>query len=262
MKKQLWITLAIAALLSSAATVAVAQNIAIVNGKAIPKSRMDAFSQQITSSGRAITPEMMPKLKEALITREIFAQEAAKRGLDGTDSYKTKADLMRQGILIDELISDFKQKNAPSDAEIKAKYDQFTASAGDAKEYRARHILVATEKEAQSTIAKIKKGAKFEDLAKKISTDKGSGANGGDLEWANPANYVKEFADALKSLSKGKMTETPVKTQFGYHIIRLDDVRQGQLPKFDEVKGQIAEQLMQEKMAKFQEDLVKQAKVE
>jgi len=144
---------------------------------------------------------------------------------------------------------------------VKAEYDKF-AAANSGKEYRARHILVEKEDVAKDIIAKIKKGAKFEDLAKKMSKDPGSGANGGDLDWANASSYVKEFAEALVGLTKGKMTETPVKSQFGYHVIRLDDVRDAQLPKFDDVKPQISQQLMQQKMAKFQEELRSKAKVE
>jgi peptidyl-prolyl cis-trans isomerase C len=188
-------------------------------------------------------------------------QEAQARGLDATEEYKNQLELTRQSILIRELFADFQAKNPVTDEEIKAEYDKFAAT-NAGKEYRARHILVEKEDQAKAIIAKLKKGAKFEDIAKKESKDPGSGANGGDLDWANPANYVKEFSDALVALSKGKITETPVKTQFGYHIIRLDDVREAQLPKLDDVKSQIAQQLQQQKMSKFQEDLRAKAKVE
>jgi peptidyl-prolyl cis-trans isomerase C len=204
---------------------------------------------------------MQGQLKEEIIAREIFVQEAQARGLDATEEYKNQLELTRQSILIRELFADYQAKNPVTDEEIKAEYDKF-ASANAGKEYRARHILVEKEDQAKAIIAKLKKGAKFEDIAKKESKDPGSGANGGDLDWANPANYVKEFSDALVALSKGKTTETPVKTQFGYHIIRLDDVREAQLPKLDDVKPQIAQQLQQQKMSKFQEDLRAKAKVE
>jgi peptidyl-prolyl cis-trans isomerase C len=159
------------------------------------------------------------------------------------------------------LFADFQKKNPVTDEETKAEYDKF-ASANAGKEYRARHILVEKEDQAKALIAQLKKGAKFEDLAKKNSKDPGSGANGGDLDWANASSYVKEFSDALVALSKGKMTEIPVKTQFGFHIIRLDDLREAQLPKYEDVKPQIAQQLQQQKIAKFQEDLRAKAKVE
>ncbi|MDR7305240.1 peptidylprolyl isomerase [Rhodoferax saidenbachensis] len=260
MKKQILSALAAATLLA-AASAAMAQNIAIVNGKAVPKSRVDALAEQVKRSGRPVTPEMQGQLKEEIIAREIFVQEAQARGLDTTDDYKNQLELTRQSILIRELFTDFQKKNPVTDEEIKAEYDKF-AAANAGKEYRARHILVEKEDQAKAIIASLKKGAKFEDIAKKQSKDPGSGANGGDLDWASASNYVKEFSEALTGLAKGKTTETPVKTQFGYHIIRLDDVRDAQLPKFDDVKPQIAQQLTQQKMGKFQEDLRAKAKVE
>jgi peptidyl-prolyl cis-trans isomerase C len=169
--------------------------------------------------------------------------------------------LARQGILIRELFSEYQKANPVTDADIKAEYDKF-AAANSGKEYRARHILVEKEDQAKSLIAQLKKGAKFEDLAKKNSKDPGSGANGGDLDWAPAGNYVKEFSDAMVALSKGKVTDAPVKSQFGFHVIRLDDVRDAQLPKFDDVKPQISQQLQQAKMAKYQEDLRAKAKIE
>jgi len=260
MKKHILTALAAATLLA-AASAAMAQNIAIVNGKAVPKSRVDALAEQVKRSGRPVTPEMQGQLKEEIIAREIFVQEAQARGLDATDDYKNQLELTRQSILIRELFTDFQKKNPVTDEEVKAEYDKF-AAANAGKEYRARHILVEKEDQAKAIIASLKKGAKFEDIAKKQSKDPGSGANGGDLDWASASNYVKEFSEALTGLAKGKTTETPVKTQFGYHIIRLDDVRDAQLPKFDDVKPQIAQQLTQQKMGKFQEELRAKAKVE
>jgi peptidyl-prolyl cis-trans isomerase C len=249
MKKQILSALAAAAMLAAATPAALAQNIAIVNGKAVPKARVEALAQQVARSGRPVTPEMQGQLKDEVIAREIFMQEAQARGLDATEDYKTQIDLARQAILIRELFADYQKKNPVTDAEIQA-------------EYRARHILVEKEDQAKAIIAQLKKGGKFEEIAKKSSKDPGSGANGGALDWASPSSYVKEFSDALVALTKGKTTETPVKSQFGYHIIRLDDIRDAQLPKFDEVKAQIAQQLQQQKMAKYQEELRSKAKVE
>ncbi|MDZ7892282.1 MAG: peptidylprolyl isomerase [Rhodoferax sp.] len=260
MKKHILSSLAVASLMAVSQG-AVAQNIAIVNGKAVPTARMEALAQQVARSGRPVTPEMQGQMREEIIAREIFVQEAQARGLDATDDYKNQLDLTRQSILIRELFADFQKKNPVTDEETKAEYDKF-ASANAGKEYRARHILVEKEDQAKALIAQLKKGAKFEDLAKKNSKDPGSGANGGDLDWANASSYVKEFSDALMALSKGKMTDTPVKTQFGFHIIRLDDMREAQLPKYEDVKPQITQQLQQQKIAKFQEDLRAKAKVE
>jgi peptidyl-prolyl cis-trans isomerase C len=252
---------AVAAALLCAAVPAMAQNVAIVNGKPVPKARVDALASQLAKAGRPVSPEMQGQLKDEVIAREVFMQEAQKRGLDGTDDFKAQMELARQTLLIRELFADYQKTNPVTDAEIKAEYDKFV-SANGGKEYRARHILVEKEDEAKAIIASLKKGGKFDEIAKKQSKDPGSGANGGDLDWANGASYVPEFSAALIKLNKGQTTEAPVKSQFGWHVIRLDDVRQAQLPKLDEVKPQIAQQLQQQKLAKFQEDLRGKAKVE
>jgi len=261
MKNKLLTSFALAALVAAMSPLAQAQNLAIVNGKAVPLARVQALSQQVQRSGREVTPEIEKQIKDEVIAREIFIQEAQKQGLDTTEDYKVQMDLARQTILIRDLFTNFQKTNAVSDEEVKAEYDKF-AAANSGKEYKARHILVEKEADAKAIIAQLKKGAKFEDLAKKSSKDPGSGANGGDLDWAPAGNYVAEFAQALAGLTKGKMTETPVKSQFGYHIIRLDDVRDAQLPKLEDVKAQIAQQLQQQKLAKYQADLREKAKVE
>jgi peptidyl-prolyl cis-trans isomerase C len=237
-----------------------AQNLAVVNGKPVPSSRVEALKQQVERSGRPVTPEILAQIKEELIAREIFMQEARKRGLEASEDYKTQLELARQSLLIRELFANFQKKNPVTDAEIKAEYDKFVAANGG-KEYRARHILVEKEDEAKALIADLKKGGKFEDLAKKASKDPGSGANGGDLDWASAASYVPEFASALVKLEKGQLTDVPVKSQFGFHVIRVDDIREAQLPKLEEVKPQISQQLTQTKLGKFQEDLRAKAKV-
>ncbi|HQQ71540.1 MAG TPA: peptidylprolyl isomerase [Alicycliphilus sp.] len=261
MKKSLLSGLVAAAVLGTMALPVAAQNLAIVNGKAVPKERVETLKQQVERSGRPISPEMENQIKEEVIAREIFMQEAQKRGLEATADYKAQMELARQTILIRELFVDFQKKNPVTDAEIQAEYDKFVAATAG-KEYKASHILVEKEDDAKAIIATLKKGGKFEDIAKKQSKDPGSGARGGDLDWASPSSYVPEFTEALVKLEKGKMTQTPVKSQFGWHIIRLDDVREAQLPKLDEVKPQIAQQLQQQKLAKFQEDLRSKAKVE
>ena len=261
MKKKLLSGLVAAAVLGTMALPVAAQNLAIVNGKAVPKERAEVLKQQVERSGRPVTPELENQIKEEVIAREIFMQEAQKRGLEASPDFKAQMELARQTILIRELFTDFQKNNPVTDAEIQAEYDKFVA-ANAGKEYKASHILVAKEDEAKAIIASIKKGGKFEDIAKKQSKDPGSGARGGDLDWASPSSYVAEFTEALVKLEKGKMTQTPVKSQFGWHVIRLDDVREAQLPKLEEVKPQIAQQLQQQKLAKFQEDLRAKAKVE
>jgi peptidyl-prolyl cis-trans isomerase C len=261
MKKHLLHAVATAAVLLTLTTGAQAQNLAIVNGKAVPKTRMDALTQQVARSGRPITPDVEAQIKEEVIAREIFMQEAQKRGLDATDDFKAQLELARQTILIRELFSKFQESNAVTDADVKAEYDKFVAANGG-KEYRARHILVETEDQAKAIYASLKKGAKFDDLAKKQSKDPGSGSKGGDLDWAAPGNFVKEFSDAMVALKKGETSPSAVKSQFGFHIIRLDDIREAQLPKLEDVKPQILQQLQQQRMANFQQEMRAKAKIE
>ena len=261
MKKQLLHAAAAATLLGAVSMAAHAQNIAIVNGQPVPKARVDMLAQQLAAAGRPVTAEMEPQLKEEIISREVFMQEARKQGLDATDDYKAQLDLARQAILIRQLFANYTKTHPVTDAEVQAEYDKFVA-ANAGKEYKARHILVENEDQAKKIIADIKKGGKFEDIAKKQSKDPGSGANGGDLDWANPSSFVPEFSEAMIKLNKGEMTQTPVKSQFGWHIIRVDDIRQAQLPKLEEVKPQIVQQLSQQRLQKYQEDLRAKAKVE
>ena len=182
-------------------------------------------------------------------------------GLDASDEFKAQMEEVKQSILIRALFAAHQAKNPVTEADMKAEYDRYVAmNAG--KEYKARHILVEKEDQAKALLAQLKKGAKFEDLAKKSSKDPGSAVKGGELDWANPASYVKEFSDALVALGKGKTTEAPVKSQFGFHIIRLDDVREANMPKFEDVKPQISQHLTQQNLAKYQEELRSKAKIE
>lgn len=250
-----------AAALIVAAPLAVAQNVAIVNGKAVPSSRVTALEQQIAASGRPIDEATRAQIKEEVILREVFMQEAQKRGIAATPEYKDQMELARQTIMIRALFADYQKKNPVSDADLKAEYDKFAAANGG-KEYRARHILVEKEDEAKAIIAAIKGGAKFEEQAKQKSKDPGSGANGGDLDWANASSFVTEFSEAMTKLDKGQMTDAPVKSQFGWHIIRVDDTRQAALPALGDIKGQIAQQMQQQKMAEFQQSLRSKAKIQ
>ena len=261
MKKQLLPGLVAAAVLGTAALSASAQNLAIVNGKPVPLEPVTALKQQNERSGRQVPAEMDAQIKEEIIAREIFMQEAAKRGLDASPQFKQQMQLARETILIRELFADYQKKNPVTDAEIKAEYDKFVA-ANAGKEYRASHILVESEDRAKAIIAEVKADKKFEDIAKKESKDPGSGAQGGDLGWASPANYVPEFTDAMIKLQKGGLTDAPVKSQFGWHIIRVDDLREARMPALEDVKPQIAEQLEQQKMMQFQESLRAKAKVQ
>ena len=253
------LSLTVAALLMPLA--ASAQNIATVNGKPVPKARMDMLLQQAARGGQAMTPELQNQARDQVVLREIFVQEAVKRGMAATPDFAGQMELARQSILIRELFEDYKKKNPIADADAQAEYDKFKAQA-TGTEYRSRHILVEKEEDAKALIAQIKGGAKFEDLAKKNSKDTGSAENGGDLDFAKPESYVPEFGGALTKLKKGEMTEVPVKSQFGYHIIRLDDTRDAAFPAFADVKAQIMQRIEQVKMQQFQEELRSKAKTD
>lgn len=242
------------------ASAALAQNAAVVNNKPIPKQKVDDFVAALAAQGRPDTPELRAAVREELIARELFVQEAEKKGLTRNADVQRQLDNVRQDILIRALIRDHLKANPIKDDEIKAEYDKIRAQAGD-KEYHARHILVEKEDEAKDIIAQLKKGAKFEELAKK-SKDTGSAQSGGDLDWNTPQTFVKEFSDVMVKLEKGKFTETPVKTQFGYHVIRLDDVREAKAPPLEQVRPQIQQELERHRVQALQQSLRAKAKIQ
>jgi peptidyl-prolyl cis-trans isomerase C len=246
-------------LVAAVALPAFAQNLAVVNGKPVPSSRADTMIKQLAAQGQPDSPQLREMVKQELINREILIQEADKLGISNSADVKNQVEIARQSIAIRALVQDYLKKNPIKDSDIQAEYDKFKAQAGD-KEYLARHILVEKEEDAKAIIAKLKSGAKFEDLAKQ-SKDPGSASNGGSLDWASPSAFVKPFSDAMTSLQKGQFTDTPVKTQFGYHVIKLDDVRAAKIPSLDEVKPQIAESLQQKKLQAFQQELRSKASV-
>lgn len=249
------------ALLAVAAVPAFAQNIAVVNGKAIPTSRVDAVVKQVVAQGQQQdSPQLRELIKKDLIGREVMMQEAEKQGFAKDPNVKQQLENARQAIIINALVGDFVKKNPVSDADIKAEYDRFTKQAGD-KEYHVRHILLGTEAEANDVIAKLKAGGKFEDLAK-ASKDTGSASTGGDLDWATPSSFPPAFSDAFVNLQKGQFTENPVQTPNGFHVIKVDDIRPAKLPTLEEVKPQIAEALTQKKLQAYQQEMVKKAKIQ
>jgi peptidyl-prolyl cis-trans isomerase C len=257
--------LAVALAFAGAAGAALAQNVAIVNGKPVPKARVDALMVQATRGGQQpVTPEIESRVREEVVMREIFAQEAEKKGIAATPDYRSQMELLRQTVLIRELFNDFRKKNPITDADARAEYDKFKAqaSAGGSTEYKARHILVEKEDEAKALLAQLKGGAKFDELAKKHSKDTGSAQNGGELDFAKPEAYVPEFGQAMAALKKGETTTGAIKSQFGYHIIKLEDTREAQFPPFDEVKPQVVQRLEQQKLQNYQESLRKQAKTD
>jgi peptidyl-prolyl cis-trans isomerase C len=256
--------LALGLLFPSAAALAQAQantgKVATVNGVAIPKARVDVIVKAQAGRGMADSEQLRSEIRERLIVHEVVTQEATKKGLAKSADVQAQLDLARQQVLWQAYVADFVKAHPVSDADVKAEYDRLKTSRGD-KEYKARHILVEKEDEAKAIIADLKKGKKFEELAKQ-SKDPGSKDRGGDLDWNSPAGYVKPFADALVKLEKGKYTETPVQTQFGWHVIQLEDVRAAKFPSIEEVKPQITEKLQEQAFSKVVADLRAKAKVE
>jgi peptidyl-prolyl cis-trans isomerase C len=200
-------------------------------------------------------------VREEIINREVLAQEAQKTGVAKNPEVQMQMDMARQEVLVGAYIRDWMRKNPVTDADVQKEYERAKTQAGD-KEYKARHILVENEEQAKSLIAELKKGGKFEDLATKNSKDPGSAQRGGDLDWNVPGTFDKQFSDAMMKLEKGKYTETPVRTRFGFHIIQLDDVRAVKFPALTEVRQRISQQLTQGKIEELVKSLRAKAKVE
>lgn len=238
-----------------------AENVAVVNGKPIPASRVDALVKQFVAQGQKDTPQLRDNIKQQLIDREILLQEADKLKLGNEPDVKMQIELAKQGILINALAEDFIKKHPVSDADVAAEYDKIKAAHANDKEYHIRHIQVDSEDEAKAIIAKLKGGAKFDDLAK-LSKDVSTANNGGDLEWVVLAGLDKSLADAISGLQKGGFTETPVKLQDGYHIIKLDDTRPAKIASLETLKPKITEAMQHQKLQEFQKSLKDNAKVQ
>lgn len=249
------------ALIAAVAAPAFAQNVAVVNGKAIPSARMENMVKQVVSQGRdQDSPKLREAIKKQLIGQEVLVQEAQKQGYDKNADVKTALEDARQQILVNALVMDYVKKHQVSDAEIKAEYDGFVAQNGG-KQFHLRHIVTESAADADAVIAKLKGGAKFEELAK-TSKDNGTAQNGGDLDWINPKSVPKVFADAFVGLQKGQITEKAVQTPNGFHVIKVDEIRDATLPSMEEVKPQVAEAVARKKVQVYQDELIKKAKVQ
>jgi peptidyl-prolyl cis-trans isomerase C len=234
---------------------AIAQTAVVVNNTKIPSARVDAFVKAMVTQGRPDTPELREMVREELISRELFVQEAESRKLPASDAVEAQLVRARQDILISALIRNELETNPITDKEIAAEYELQAKNQKGEKEYRARHILVEKEDEAKKVLASLAKGAKFEDLASKLSQDPGSAKRGGDLDWNRPDTFVPAFAEAMIGLKKSETTKKAVKTQFGYHIIELTDVREAEPPSLDSVRPQIKQTLERTRVTELQKSL-------
>ena len=232
-----------------------------VNGVLIPNAYFDAMNREREQAGQPASPEFANAMKDELVNREVLSQAAKKKGIDKSATVAAQMDMARQAVLIRAFFEDYVKANPISDEQLKTDYDKYVVQLGD-KEFKVRHILVDKEDDAKAIIASLKRGETFEKLAKEKSKDTGSKDNGGDLDWAPAGRYVPEFAAAIKAQAKGQLSETPVKSPFGYHVIRVDDSRPMKVPSFDEVKDKFRQQAQQEQVARLVQELRGKAKIE
>lgn len=239
-----------------------AKQIASVNGEAITDDQLNQFVALLVEQGAQDSPELREQVKQEMIHRLVAVHAAQKAGIDKRPAVQQELELARQGILVRALIADHLEKNPVTDAKLQAEYDRIKAASGERKEYKVRHILVEDQKQAEDLLAQIKsKKISFEDAASQHSIDPGSGKNGGDLGWAPTSNYVSEFAKAVESLKKGATSEQPVQSQFGWHIIKVEDERPVEFPALDAVKPQLEEMMRQQQVVEFQKKLVEEADI-
>jgi len=253
-------TLAILGALAINPAFAEDKSAALVNGVSIPQARVDMRVNAATKQGQPDSPELRKAIREDLINIELMSQEAAKLGLNKDADVVQQIELTKQQVLAGAYIQEYTKKHPISEDQLKQEYDKLKAKLGD-KEYNVRHILVETEAEAKDIIAQLGKKAKFEKLAEK-SKDAGSAQRGGELGWAVPGNYVPEFANAMLNLKKGEYTKAPVKSQFGWHVIKLDDMRDMKAPPFENVKPQLQQRMQQQSIQQAISELRAKAKVE
>jgi len=255
------LTLLLAASTGTTADLTQGKPAAKVNGVSIPQYRLDSAVQTSVSQGRPDTPQLRQSVRDVLIAQELIAQEAVRQGVDKEPAVAARLELDRLSVLAQAYFSDYFRKNPVTDEALRKEYERMKPQLAT-KEYRARHILVNGEDEAKDIIKQIKGGGSFEKLAEEKSKDPGSKGRGGDLDWSPASRYVKPFGDALVRLKKGQMTDAPVKTDFGWHVIRLDDERVARLPTFEEIKPTLERGLQNQMVQKVIADLRAKAKIE
>lgn len=247
---------------ASMMSMAGAQNLAIVNGKPVPLSRQHFFEQQMQQQGQVVDDNLRQKIKEEIITREMFVQEAQRQGIHQQAIYREQMELARQGILIRLLMEKVQhQAQSMTDEQLRAEYEKIIKSRAS-QQYRSSHILFKTEQEAQSARAQLRQNPRrFAQLAQQLSLDVGSKKQGGDLGWVDPAMFVPEFSKAMIQLQKGQISE-PIKTRFGWHLIYLTDVRGQKFPPFESIKEELRQEWVQNHLSEFQKKVRASARVQ
>lgn len=231
-----------------------------VNGHTIPSSLIDMIAKAQSSGGAPDTPAMRSDIRDQLINLQVIADEAVRLGLDKQPETAAQLEVQRNQTLARAFQQHYQKTTQVDDAALKADYEKVRAGMGDS-EYKAQHVLVKTEDEAKQIIAQLDKGGDFDKIAAEQSLDTGSKEGGGHLDWAAPQSYVKPFSDAMVGLKKGEYTKTPVQTQFGWHVIKLEDVRALKAPSFDEVKDNLRQSHLQQDFGSVVRELRSKASI-
>lgn len=235
--------------------------VATVNGVAISREVFDYYVKNTAGKPAAeLSPDQRSQLLDNLIRGEVIAQQAEKEGLDKTGDTASLLQLSHMQILEQAGAEEYLKDKKPTDTERQAEYDAQIA-AMPKTQYHVRHILLSSQDDAQKVIDQLKKGGKFEDLAKKDSIDP-SKQQGGDIGWFSPANMDKSFADAVVGLKKGETTPSPVQSRYGWHVIQLLDTRETPVPPLDSVKDRVDQLVQNKKFKAYQDELMKSAKIE
>jgi peptidyl-prolyl cis-trans isomerase C len=235
---------------------------ATVNGVAISQKQVEMILKQQEAQGMPDNAESRKMIIDNLSLQIILAQDATKKGLEKTAEVADQLAMVKQSVLAQAYVQDYIKTNPVTDAMLTAEYEKIKVQASG-NQYKARHILVEKEDEAKDIIAKLKKDVKaFDALAKAKSKDPGSKDKGGDLGWFDPRGMVPEFGAAVAKLEKDKFTEEPVKSQFGYHVIMLEDTRANPIPTLEQVKPRLSQQVQQQNVQKMLDDMKAKAKIE
>ncbi len=263
MKRHTFFAAALALTLAAPIAVSAADDVvATVNGVAIRQSQVETAARNLITQGQQDTPELRTRIKDELIARELILQQASTDGIGGRDEVREQIELARSNILINSFLQIWAKEHTVADADLRAEYDKLKGELAVVDEFQTRHILIKDEKAAKAVLARLKKGEKFDKLASTLSEDTGTKAKGGELGWVrSDANLVAPFLDAMKKLKKGETSDL-VKTEFGNHIIRVEDVRKAQPPAFEQVRGELNQFMQRRAIEQMVRDLRAKAKIE